>query len=70
MSTKDEGMTVSPNGQQTDVKCQLPPMTEHQELIEEAKALVLKLLPPDKFGEDYDCERLWEILETLGGNCT
>ena len=44
------------------------PLTEIQELCKEAKELVVKLLPPEEYGEDYNADRLYEILETIEGN--
>lgn len=34
-------------------------------LIREAKHLVVFLLPPEEYGEDYDVDRLYEILDEL-----
>lgn len=72
ISMADDIMITNPNAAKQyrdivrEVLEQLEEPTGEQELIEEAKELVLKLLPADNFGEDYDAERLYEILETLG----
>lgn len=43
------------------------PLTEVQELIKEAKDLVVRLLPPIDYGENQYADRLYEILETIEG---
>lgn len=39
---------------------------EMTNLATEAKELIVKLLPPDVHGECSNCERLYEIVETMG----
>ncbi len=39
--------------------------TSREELFEEAKLLMIKLLPPEQFGENFDAEALYNILEEL-----
>ena len=36
-----------------------------EELIKEAKELLIKLCPPDEYGEDYDAETLYSILTQI-----
>lgn len=43
------------------------PLTEVQDLIKEAKELVVRLLPPIDYGENQYADRLYEILETIEG---
>jgi hypothetical protein len=40
-------------------------MTHREALAKEAKELVLKLLPPKQYEENFDCIRLWDILDEL-----
>jgi hypothetical protein len=56
--------------QQANVSLSLPPNDELRELADEGKDLVLRLLPTDQYGEDERAERLYEILEIIGGNAS
>lgn len=40
-------------------------LKELGELYEEGKDLIIKVLPPEKFGEDYNIERLYDVLKEM-----
>ena len=63
-TTRIEGISLD-DAYKAHQRKQLPIDEERQELFEEAKTLMERLLPSKEYGEDADCDALYYIIEKL-----